>query len=102
MNLLRQKRRLLSLCSVQLDGSQTLYKNGGECIGFQSRKAARTCNSLFLSDDTGTLLACSGPVAGTHHDLFEIERVFGQLADLLQEAGLEVEGLFLMQTLALT
>jgi len=95
VNLLRQKRRLLSLCSVQLDGSQTLCKNGGECIGFQGRKAARTCNSLFLSDDTGTLLACSGPVAGNHHDLFEIERVFGELADLLQEAGLEVEGLFL-------
>lgn len=95
VNLLRQKRRLLSLCSVQLDGSQTLCKNGGECIGFQSRKAARTCNSLFLSDDTGTLLACSCPVAGNHHDLFDIEQVFRELADLLSEAGLEVDGLFL-------
>ena len=41
-------------------------------------------------------------LAGNPHDLFEIGQVFGQLADLLQEAGLEVEGLFLMQTLALT
>jgi hypothetical protein len=72
-----------------------LCKNGGECVGFQSRKAARTCSSLFLSDDTGTLLACSGPVAGNHHDLFEIERVFGELAGLHQEAGLEEEDLFL-------
>lgn len=81
--------------SVQLDCSQTLCKNGGECIGFQTRKAANACNSLFLSDDTGMLLACSGPVAGNHHDLFEIEQVFGELTDLLQEAVLEVEGLFL-------
>ena len=95
VELLRCKRGLLNLCSVQLDGSQTVCKNGGECIGFQSRKAARTCNSLFLSDDTGLLLACSGPVAGNHHDLFEIGQVFGQLTGLLKEAGLEVEGLFL-------
>ena len=95
MNLLRQKRRLLSLCSVQLDGSQTICKRGGEWVGFQTRKAARTCNSLFLSDDTGILLACSGPVAGNHHDLFEIEKVFEQLTDLLPEAGRDVDGLFL-------
>lgn len=95
VELLRQKRRLLSLCSVQLDGSQTLCKNGGECIGFQARKAARTCSSLFLCDDTGLPLACSCPVAGNHHDLFDIEQVFAELLELLEEAGLETEGLFL-------
>ncbi|MEJ8802066.1 hypothetical protein [Pontibacter sp. H249] len=95
VELLRCKRKLLNLCSVQLDGSQTICKRGGEWVGFQTRKAANTCNSLFLSDDTGMLLACSGPVAGNHHDLFEIEKVFKQLTELLREAGLEVDGLFL-------
>lgn len=95
VELLRCKRRLLNLCSVQLDGSHTICKRGGEVVGFQSRKAAKTCNSLFLSDDTGMLLACSEPVAGNHHDLFEIEKVFGQLTQLLTEAGLEVDGLFM-------
>ncbi|MBA9077123.1 hypothetical protein FHS90_001834 [Rufibacter quisquiliarum] len=62
MQLLHSKRRLLNLSSMQLDRSQTLCKNGGECVGYQARKAARTCNSLFLSDSKGVLLACSEPV----------------------------------------
>lgn len=93
--LLKSRRRLLDLSCVQLDGSQTICKNGGECIGYQGRKAARTCNSLFLADNQGVLLACSSPVSGAHHDLFEVEQVFGQLSDLLKEAGIDTAGLFL-------
>ena len=93
--LLKSQRRLLNLSCVQLDGSQTICKNGGECIGYQARKAAKSCNSLFLADSKGLLLACSQPVSGAHHDLFEIERVFRELCGLLEEAGIETEGLFL-------
>ncbi|WP_193788629.1 IS5 family transposase [Rufibacter ruber] len=95
VELLKSKRSLLDLSCVQLDGSQTICKNGGECIGYQGRKAARTCNSLFLADNQGVLLACSPPVSGTRHDLFEIEHVLGQLSGLLEEAGIETAGLFL-------
>ncbi|WP_193788613.1 transposase [Rufibacter ruber] len=93
--LLKSRRRLLDLSPMQLDGSQTLCKNGGEHVGYQGRKAARTCNSLFLSDSKGLLLACSGPVSGAHHDLFEIERVFREICGLLRGAGIRTEGLFL-------
>jgi transposase len=93
--LLKSKRRLLNLSSLQLDGSQTICKNGGEHVGYQARKAAKTCNSLFLSDSKGLLLTCSQPVSGAHHDLFEIEKVFRELCGLLKEAGIETEGLFL-------
>src|SRR5690606_22575290 len=86
--LLKSKRRLLDLSSMQLDGSQTHCKNGGEHVSYQTRKAARTCNSLFLSDSKGLLLACSGPVSGAHHDLFEIEKVFKELCASLREAGI--------------
>jgi transposase len=95
IELLKQQRKLLDLSSVQLDGSQTLCKNGGECIGYQVRKAARSCNSLFLADNQGLMLACSCPVAGQHHDLFQIKQVFKELCDLLKEAGIETKGLFL-------
>ena len=64
-------------------------------MGYQARKAARSCNSLFLCDSKGVMLACSQPVSGAHHDLFEIEQVLGELCGLLQEAGIETEGLFL-------
>jgi hypothetical protein len=80
---------------VQLDGSQTICKQGGECIGYQARKAANSCNSLFLADNKGQMLVCSQPVSGAHHDLYEIEQVFKELCALLQEAGIQTEGLFL-------
>ncbi len=93
--LLRQHRKLLDLSCVQLDGSQTICKNGGEGMGYQTRKAANSCNSLFLADNKGLMLACSGPVAGQHHDLYQISQVFQQLAALLKEAGIGTKGLFL-------
>lgn len=61
----------------------------GECIGYPGRKAANSCNSLYLADTQGLRLACSCPVAGQHHALFQIKRVFEELGDLLQEAGIE-------------
>lgn len=67
----------------------------GEYIGYQGRKAANICNSLFLADNQGLMLACSCPVAGQHHNLFQIKQVFEELCDLLQEAGIETKGLFL-------
>lgn len=95
LGLLKSQRCLLDLSCVQLDGSQTICKHGGECIGYQNRKAANSCNSLFLADNKGQMLACSLPVSGAHHDLYEIEVVFKELCNLLKEAGIETKGLFL-------
>jgi transposase len=95
IELLKQQCRLLDLSCVQLDGSQTICKNGGDSMGYQSRKAANSCNSLFLADNQGLMLACSYPVAGQHHDLFQIKQVLEELSGLLKEAGLETKGLFL-------
>lgn len=93
--LLKARCRLLDLSSVQLDGSQTICKNGGECIGYQGRKAARTCNSLFLADNKGMMLICGAPQSGAHHDLYQIEVLFKEMLSFLKEAGIETEGLFL-------
>jgi len=93
--LLKAQRRLLDLSSVQLDGSQTICKNGGECIGYQGRKAARTCNSLFLADNKGMMLVCGPPESGAHHDLYQIEDIFKKMLCFLKEADIETEGLFL-------
>ena len=94
VSLLTEHRRLVDLSSVQLDGSQTICMNGGACVSYQKRKAANSCNSLFLADDQGLLLAMSPPMAGAHHDLYQIEQVIRELCQLLEEAGIAVEGLF--------
>ena len=95
VELLKQQRQLLDLSCVQLDGSQTICKNGGECVGYQTRKAAISCNSLFLADNQGLMLACCSPQAGQHHDLYQIKQMVEELFALLKDAGIETKGLFL-------
>ena len=68
LDMLRQNKAHLDCSSVQLDGSHTPAKNGGEAIGYQARKKARTTTALFLADNQGQPLACATPQAGNHHD----------------------------------
>jgi transposase len=95
LNVLRLNKRFLDLSSIQLDGSHTPAKNGGQAVGYQGRKAANTTTSLFLADNTGVMLACATPQAGNHHDLFEIETLFEELCVLLESAQINLNGLFL-------
>lgn len=95
LKLLYLHRRLLDLSSVQLDGSHTPAKNGGVAVGYQGRKAARTTNALFVSDNQGQPLALATPQAGQHHDTSQLTAVFAERCALLQEAGLALDGLFL-------
>jgi transposase len=95
LNVLRLNKRFLDLSSIQLDGSHTPAKNGGQAVGYQARKAAKTTTSLFLADNTGLMLACATPQAGNHHDLFEIEKLFEELCLLLESAQINLKGLFL-------
>jgi transposase len=95
IHLLTQHHPYLDLSSTQLDGSHTLAKNGGEAIGQQARKAAKTTNRLFLSDNQGLMLAMACPQEGNHHDLYEIKALFEHLTQLLMEAGIDLKGIFL-------
>lgn len=93
--LLRSKRACLDLSSVQLDGSHTVAKRGGQAVGYQGRKASKTSNALFLADNTGQMLALSEPQEGQHHDLYQIKALFTELCDLLKQADIESRGIFL-------
>ena len=95
IELVRANRRSLDLSCMQLDGSHTAAKRGGEAIGYQGRKAAKTTNSLFLADNSGQMLAVSYPRAGQHHDLYQIETMFKELLALLKSAGVDTRGVFL-------
>lgn len=59
LNILASNRHFLDLSSVQLDGSHTPAKRGGEAVGYQGRKASETTNTLFLADNSGQMLACA-------------------------------------------
>ena len=95
LNALRLNKANLDCSSVQLDGSHTPAKNGGEAVGYQGRKKARTTTALFLADNRGQPLACASPQAGNHHDSYRLKELFGELCALLEAAGIPVAGLFL-------
>jgi transposase len=95
INLLKSNYKYLDLSSIELDGSHTPAKNGGDTVGYQGRKACKKTNALFLSDNQGVMLAMSTQQKGQHHDLFQIKELFQEICQLLKAAGIDLDGLFL-------
>lgn len=94
ISLLREHKRYLDMSSVQIDGSHTRSRNGGEAVGYQGRKSGKTSNSIFVCDSKGQMLSVSEPRSGVHNDVYEIAEVMQELLDVLQEAGIETRWLF--------
>ncbi|MFN8576322.1 MAG: IS5 family transposase [Candidatus Sericytochromatia bacterium] len=63
---------ILDLDVINLDGSHTIAKRGGEKVDFQTRKKAQTTNMLYLTDRNGLPLSCSEPESGNHHDSYNL------------------------------
>lgn len=95
IRLLALHKQYLSTTIVQLDGSHTIAKGGGEFLGYQGRKKARTTNLILLSDQRGQPLACSQPIEGQHHDLYDIETVMQTMQTMLTQAGISLDVSFL-------
>ena len=95
ISILSSNRQHLDLSCIQLDGSHTPAKRGGEAVGYQGRKASETTNSLFLADNQGLMLACASPQEGQHNDLYNIKELFEELCQMLTKAGINIKGLFL-------
>ncbi|MFN3173421.1 MAG: IS5 family transposase [Phaeodactylibacter xiamenensis] len=91
--LLKANKAALDMSTVALDGSQTRARMGGEAVGYQSRKSAKTTNMLFLTDSNGIPLAMSKPVSGNHHDLYEINKAFKNICEILEQADIDPRGL---------
>lgn len=95
IQLLSAHRQFIDLSSAQLDGSHTPAKRGGEAVGYQGRKAAKTSNSLYLSDSTGQMLVAGTPQSGEHNDLYDICAIFEEMLEVLEQANINVKGIFL-------
>ncbi len=93
--LLASNKSHLDLSSIQLDGSHTPTKRGGQQVGYQGRKKSKTTNALFLTDKNGLPIAMSRPVAGNHNDLFDIENLFQKMIEDIQDTGIDPDGLFM-------
>lgn len=87
-------RDSLDTSVLNLDGSHTAAKKGGEAVAYQGRKRAKTSNILPLTDKNGYILATTDIVAGNHHDAFNLK---GQLQDAfkaIKHLGVSIAGAF--------
>jgi len=93
--ILELHKATLDMSSVELDGSHTPAKRGGEGVAYQGRKKAKTTNAIFLTDKQGIPLAMSEPVSGNHNDLFEIRKCMTKIINDLKKSDISVDGLFM-------
>ena len=68
-----QVRSFLDVSELNLDGSHSLAKKGGESVAYQGRKKAKTSNILPIFDKHGYVLASTGILAGNHNDAFNLK-----------------------------
>lgn len=95
LKLLSIEKSKLDMSSIQLDGSHTPAKRGGQAVAYQRRKKSKTTNALFLTDKRGIPLAISEPIEGNHNDLFKIRFYFTQMMNDLEQSQIQLDGLFL-------
>jgi len=93
--LLCKYKHLLDMSSIQLDGTHTPAKRGGEAVGYQGRKKAKTSNLLILTDSIGIPIACSLPLSGEHHDNYNLLDEFKGMLKNIQSSKIAIPGLFL-------
>lgn len=95
IQILSDHKAELDLSSADIDGSHTPALKGGEEVAYQGRKSRKTTNALYFTDRQGLPLAISNPVAGNHHDLYNIEDSLDELFQTLTGADIKLDGLFI-------
>ena len=63
----------LDLSELNLDGSHSIAKKGGQSVAYQGRKKAKTSNILPIMEGNGYIVASTGIVAGNHHDACDLK-----------------------------
>lgn len=95
IQILSNHKTVLDLSSADIDGSHTPALRGGEEVAYQGRKSRKTTNALYLTDRQGLPLAISNPIAGNHHDLYNIEGSLNELFTTLNLSDINTNGLFI-------
>jgi transposase len=87
-------RELVDVAELNLDGSHTIAKKGGESVAYQGRKKAKTSNILPLTDKKGYVIASTTIVAGNHNDAFELKENLVQLFNDLKQQQINIKGAY--------
>jgi len=77
---------------LNLDGSHTLAKKGGESVVYQGRKKAKTSNILPIFDKYGYVLASTNIVAGNHNDAFHLKLHLQSAFKWIKRQNISIQG----------
>lgn len=84
----------LNLSELNLDGSHTSAKKGGESVAYQGGKKAKTSHIFPVSEANGYIITSTGIVAGNHHDAFNLKAHLQDAFWMLKQLGLDFKGSF--------
>jgi len=85
----------LNISEINLDGTHTIAKKGGEKVAYQGRKKAKTSNILPVTDKVGNILGFLPLTSGNHNDGYQLKN---RLSNFFQELryfkSLDIKGAF--------
>jgi len=84
----------LNLSELNLDGSHTLAKKGGQAVAYQRRKKGKTSNILPIMDGNGYVVASTGIIAGNHNDAYNLKPHLQSAFKEMKRLGLSLKGAY--------
>jgi transposase len=84
----------LDLSELNLDGSHTIAKKGGESVAYQGRKKAKTSNLLPLTEACGFIIGICQLLPGNHNDSFNLTPALARSFKAVKRLGLSLTGAF--------
>lgn len=84
----------LNLSEINLDGTHTIAKKGGQAVKYQYRKRAKTSNILPLADANGNIIGFMPVTSGNHNDAFDLKNRLTDLFKFIKGLGLIMRGVF--------
>lgn len=84
----------LDLSVLNLDGTQSLAKKGGEKVAYQGRKKGKTSNILPITDRNGFIVASTGILAGNHNDSYELQPHLQMAFQDMKKLSLSIAGAY--------
>jgi hypothetical protein len=84
----------LNLSELNLDGTHSLAKKGGQSVAYQRRKKGKTSNILPIIDGNGYIVASTGIIAGNHNDAYNLKPNLQTAFKEMKRLGLTIRGAY--------
>ena len=84
----------LNLSELNLDGTHSLAKKGGQSVAYQRRKKGKTSNILPIMDANGYVVASTGIIAGNHNDAYNLKPHLQTAFKEMKRLGLAIQGAY--------